>query len=127
MNNYVLDASALLALLQQEPGAEVVAVVLQDALISTVNWSEVLQKSISQRINTEEMQSEIEALGVNIIPLSVLQANLAAQLWQETKFLGLSLGDRACLALAADQKATALTADKAWAQLKIGISIQLIR
>jgi ribonuclease VapC len=66
MSNYVLDASALLALLQQEPGAEVVAAVLQDASISTVNWSEVLQKSISQGIDTEGMQADIEALGVDI-------------------------------------------------------------
>jgi ribonuclease VapC len=127
MSNYVLDASALLALLQQEPGAEVVAAVLQDASISTVNWSEVLQKSISQGIDTEGMQADIEALGVDIIPLSILQANLAAQLWRETKFLGLSLGDRACLALAIDQGAIALTADRAWAKLQNDISIQLIR
>jgi ribonuclease VapC len=127
MSNFVLDASAVLALLQQEPGAEIVAAALQDSVISTVNWSEVLQKSISQEIDTQDMQSEFEALGVNIIPFSAPQANLAARLWQETKFLGLSLGDRACLALAIEQQATALTADKAWAQLKTGISIQLIR
>jgi ribonuclease VapC len=127
MTSYVLGASALLALLQQEPGAEVVAAVLQDASISTVNWSEVLQKSISKAIDTADMQTEFEALGVNFIPFSAPQAHLAAQLWQETKSLGLSLGDRACLALAIDQDAIALTADKAWAKLQTSISIQLIR
>jgi ribonuclease VapC len=127
MSSYVLDASALLALLQQELGTEIVAAALQDSAISTVNWSEVLQKSTSRGIDPEGMQAEFEALGVNIIPFSALQAELAAQLWLETKELGLSLGDRSCLALAIDQKATALTADKAWAQLKNGISIQLIR
>ncbi len=127
MNSYVLDASALLALLQQESGTEIVAAALQDSAISTVNWSEVLQKSTSRGIDIDGMQAEFEALGVNIIPFSALQADLAAQLWPETKFLGLSLGDRACLALAIDEKATALTADKAWVKLKNGISIQLIR
>ena len=127
MSNYVLDASALLALLQQEPGSEIVAVALQHASISTVNWSEVLQKSILQGIYTEDMQSEFEVLGVKIIPFSAQQADLAAQRCQKTKFLGLSLGDRACLALAIDQKAIALTADKVWTQLQIGIEVQLIR
>ncbi len=50
-----------------------------------------------------------------------------AQLWQQTKFLGLSLGDRACLALAMEEQAIAVTADKAWAQLALGVSIQVIR
>jgi ribonuclease VapC len=98
MSSYVLDASALLALLQEEPGAETVAAVLQEASVSTVNWSEVLQKSIAQGININDMQTELEALGVQFVPFSTLHAELAAQLWPKTKSCGLSLGDRACLA-----------------------------
>jgi ribonuclease VapC len=56
-----------------------------------------------------------------------LHSELAAQLWSQTKAFGLSLGDRACLALAIDQKAIALTADRVWANLQIGVDIQVIR
>jgi ribonuclease VapC len=119
MSSYVLDASALLALLQQEPGGEAVAAVLHDAYISTINWTEVLQKALAQGIDTTDMQAELESLGVH--------SELAAQLWPKTKAFGLSLGDRACLALAIDQKAIALTSDRVWANLQIGVDIQLIR
>lgn len=127
MSNYVLDASALLALLQREQGADVVAAVLQDASVSTVNWSEVMQKALVQGIETDDMQSEFEALGVKIVPFSTSQAELAAQLWQESKSLGLSLGDRACLALAMEDHAIALTADTVWTQLDASVHIQVIR
>jgi ribonuclease VapC len=127
MSSYVLDASALLALLQKEPGDEVVAAILQDACVSTVNWAEVLQKTLVQGIDTTDMQIEFESLGVQFIPFSCLHSELAAQLWSQTKAFGLSLGDRACLALAIDKKAIALTADQVWANLQIGVDIQLIR
>jgi PIN domain nuclease of toxin-antitoxin system len=127
MSSYVLDASALLALLQKEPGGEVVAATLHDACVSTVNWSEVLQKALVQGIDTTDMQIEFESLGVRFIPFSCSHSELAAQLWSQTKALGLSLDDRACLALAIDQKAIALTADRVWANLQIGVDIQLVR
>lgn len=127
MSKYVLDASALLALLQQEPGAEIVAAVLQNAFVSTVNWSEVIQKALVQGIETDDMQSDFEVMGVKIMPFSVSQAELAAQIWKKSKSLGLSLGDRACLALAVDQQAIVLTADSAWAKLDTTVKIQIIR
>jgi ribonuclease VapC len=127
MSSYVLDASALLALLQQEPGAETVAAVLHDASVSTVNWSEVLQKSLAQGIDTANMQTDFEALGVQFVPFSSLHSELAAQLWPNTKAFGLSLGDRACIALALDLQAIALTADRVWANLNVGVKVQLIR
>lgn len=127
MSKYVLDASAVLALLQQEPGAEQVAVVLQEAAMSAVNWSEVLQKAIARNVNIQGMQSDLEALGIKFMPFSVSQADLAAQLWVPTKTYGLSLGDRACLSIALELKATVLTADRAWGQLQIGVPIQVIR
>jgi ribonuclease VapC len=127
MSSYVLDASALLSLLQQEPGAETVAAVLHDASVSTVNWSEVLQKSLAQGIDTADMQTDFEALGVQFAPFSSLHSELAAQLWPNTKSFGLSLGDRACIALALDLQAIALTADRVWANLNIGAKVQLIR
>jgi ribonuclease VapC len=124
MSSYVLDAFAFL---QKEPGGEVVAAILGDACVSTVNWTEVLQKALVQGIDTTDMQVEFESLGVRFIPFSCLHSELAAQLWSQTKAFGLSLGDRACLALAIDQKAIALTADQVWANLQIGVDIQLIR
>lgn len=127
MSSYVLDASALLALLQEEPGAETAAVVLQDSSVSTVNWSEVLQKSLAQGIDITDMQTELQALGVQFVPFSTLYAELAAQLWPNTKFCGLSLGDRACLALAMDLRAIALTANRVWSNLQIGIQVRVIR
>jgi ribonuclease VapC len=127
MSSYVLDASALLALLQQEPGAETVAAMLHDASVSTVNWSEVLQKSLAQGIDTADMQTDFEALGVQFVPFSSLHSELAAQLWPQTKSFGLSLGDRACIALALDLQAIALTADLVWANLNVGVKVQLIR
>jgi ribonuclease VapC len=127
MSSYVLYASALLALLQEELGAEIVAAALQDASISTVNWSEVLQKSLAQGIDTTDMQTELEALGVQFVSFSTLHSELSAQLWLDIKSYSLSLGDRACLALALDLKAIALTTDRVWANLQIGIQVQLIR
>jgi PIN domain nuclease of toxin-antitoxin system len=123
----VLDASALLALLQQEPGAEVVAAVLSGAYVSTVNWSEVIQKSLAQEIDTEDMQEDFESLGVQFVPFSVVHAQYAAQFWPQTRAYGLSLGDRACLALAKEKEAITLTTDQTWKKLKLDIDVQTIR
>lgn len=127
MNNYVLDASALLALLHNEAGADVVRAVVSDAVLSTINWSEVLKKTIEQGIETDGLREDLEALGLQILPFSIEQAESAAQLWVQTKPLGLSLGDRACLALALEMESTAVTADKVWQRLSLSIPIQAIR
>jgi ribonuclease VapC len=124
---YVLDASALLALLHREPGADSVLNVIGYASISAVNWSEVLKKAIEQGISVEGMRADLESLGLQILPFTTEQAEEAAKLWPTTKLLGLSLGDRACLALALELNATTLTADQIWSRLGLGISIQLIR
>lgn len=127
MSNFVLDASALLALLHREPGAEVVQLVMGEAVLSVVNWSEVLKKAIEQGVATEGLREELEVLGLQIMPFNLAQAEVAAQLWKQTKTWGLSLGDRACLALALELEASALTADRVWQKLSLGISIQVIR
>lgn len=127
VSNFVLDASALLALLHRESGAEVVQRVMGEAVLSTVNWSEVLKKAIEQRVATEGLREDLEALGLEIVDFNLVQADLAAQLWKQTKAWGLSLGDRACLALALESGATALTTDRVWQELSLSISIQVIR
>src|SRR5689334_24230576 len=98
----VLDASALLALLHAEPGGDLVKGLLQTASMSTVNWSEVVQKSLDRKVTVQGLRQDLEALGLRILPFTADQAERTAALRAETQHLGLSLGDRACLALAAE-------------------------
>ncbi len=123
----VLDASALLAFLQDEPGSEAVENVLEEASISAVNWSEVVQKSVGSGVDINGMREELEALGVSIAPFDQAQAEATGLLWKKTKRHGLSLGDRACLCLGKSLKATVFTADRVWKKLKIGVDIQVLR
>ncbi len=124
---HVLDASALLTALQGEQGEALVADKLERSAISAVNWSEVLQKAMSSGIDTEGLRGDLEMLGLNIMPFGLEEAELAAALWPHTKPLGLSLGDRACLALASRLGLPAITADQSWRELEIGVEIQLVR
>ena len=125
--SHVLDASAMLAWLQGEPGGEVVEPLLSQAAISSVNWAEVLQRSIAYGVQIEGMQADVEALGLEILPFNALDAERVALLYQPTQPQGLSLGDRACLALAQRLNLPALTADRAWGGLDLSIEIQIIR
>lgn len=123
----VLDASALLAWLHREPGGERVGTVLDGASMSAVNWSEVIQKSRHKGVEVQGMLDEVTDLGLAIEPFTATQAEQAARLWAQTRGLGLSLGDRACLALAMDRSAPVLTADRDWGGLALGIEVQLLR
>ena len=123
----ILDASALLAFLHNEPGAEQVHMALDSAHVSTVNWAEVLQKSLRRQVDITGMQEEFTEIGVTFEPFTPNQAELTAQLWDKTRKFGLSLADRSCLALAIDKEAVVLTADRAWTKLDVGIEILLIR
>jgi ribonuclease VapC len=121
----VLDASALLALLQKEPGWENVASQTFQSAISGVNWSEVIQKTLARGGNVVFVRQGVEALGISLIPFTSEDAEQAAQLWLQAKHL--SLGDRACLALALRLGVPALTADKIWEKLTVGVEVKLIR
>ena len=124
----VLDASALLALLQQEPGAETVETLLEEAVISSVNWSEVVQKSLDRGVELDNLREDLKALGLSIAPFDVEDAEIAAALRRGTAELGLSLADRACLALARRLSIPALTTDSAWAELQLeAVFVRLIR
>ena len=124
----VLDASALLALLHDEPGAEKVEPLLEGALISSVNWSEVAHKSLDRGVDLDGLRNDLEALGLTITPFVVEDAEAAAALRGQTAGLGLSLADRACLALAGRLEAPALTTDRAWAELEIeAVAVRLLR
>lgn len=130
----VLDASAVLALLYREPGHEIVAELLDGAKISAVNWSEVLTKLTQRGITGRAPAEALLALGVDVVPFTEADAQRAAELWPIGRADGLSLGDRACLAVAQDVRdgtgvtaVTAVTADKIWAKLSIpNVMVQLI-
>ena len=123
----MLDASALLALLHSEPGAEIVEGAVEGAAMSTVNWAEVYQRWLARGVDVTDLRADLEALGLQIVPLSVEDAEQAAELWSLTGQHGLSLGDRACLALARRLGLPALTADRAWLDVNSGVDVRAIR
>lgn len=123
----VLDASALLAFLQNEPGCDQVEAALAEAVISSVNWAEVVQKSIAAAVDVNGMREDLEALGLRIVPFSAEEAEVSAQLWQQTRSTGLSLGDRACLSTGIGLDAPVLTADKIWTTLNLPVAVRCIR
>ena len=123
----MLDASALIALLHKEPGAEVVEGVVGDAAISTVNWSEVCQRRLAFGLELEGFRGRVQVLGLQLVPFTADDAELAADLRDRTRPRGLSLADRACLALATRLRRPALTADRSWLELDLGIEIHAIR
>jgi ribonuclease VapC len=122
-----LDASALAALLFDEPGAAMVAdVIAEGAAISTVNLSEVAKILINRDVDPGRLLPTI-CDQVTVEPFSLADALCAASLYPQTAHAGLSLGDRACLALAKRLNAVAVTAEHAWAQISVGVEVQLIR
>ena len=124
---YVLDASALLAYLNDEPGGNEVEALLDDALISTVNLAEVFQKATRNDVSVMQLATDISGMGVHSVAFDASMAAMTAELWPRTKHRGLSLADRGCLSLAAQLNAIAVTADKAWADLNLpGIDIHLV-
>lgn len=127
MPEVVLDASALLALLNAEPGADVVAEALPGAVISAVNLSEVVAKLCEVGISENVVHQVLEPLGLEVVPFSEEQAYQAGLLCASTRCAGISLGDRACLSLGKMLGAVTLTADKTWAALSIGTTIRVIR
>lgn len=127
MIDYVLDASALLALLNEEPGSERVERCLAACIISAVNYCETIGKLIDAGVPEDEAQTSVDLLGIEIIPFDSSLTMLATSLRPATKKYGLSLGDRCCLALTLHLKATALTAERTWSKLNIGASIEVIR
>ena len=123
----VLDASALLAWLFDEPGTEAVDPLLPAATLSTVNLAEVWQKLDQHGVDAERALRRVRLLGVRIEPFSDEDAALAARLWRGGRRVGLSLGDRCCLALAGRLGTTALTADRSWADLGLPVDVRIIR
>ena len=127
LNEVVLDASAVLALLKREPGAERVRAVLDRASIGAVNAAEVQGKLVDLGLSRSVAEARIRILGCSILAFSEVQAMEAGSLIALTLPFGLSLGDRACLALAIERNATVYTTDHIWTKLDLGIPIEVIR
>jgi ribonuclease VapC len=123
----VLDSSALLANIWNEPGAEIVAKHLSGAQMSAVNFAEVASKLSERGIDKQKWQSLIVGFGIEVIDFDQGQAIEVGLLREKTKAAGLSLGDRACIALALAKALPCLTADKVWAELGLGVDVKLVR
>ena len=128
MNEVVLDASAILAILFQERGGEkLTAEILKDSVISTVNLAEVQSKLIKKGYVPEEAWEDALSIVNSAEPYTSEQARIAGDLITTTERFGLSLGDRSCLALAIALKAPVYTTEQAWRNLKVGVPIHVIR
>lgn len=126
--SWVLDASALLALLNKEAGyGQVKEAIDQGSVMGAVNLSEVISKLSDYQIPSEAIQEMLENLGIVIVEFDRSLAYDAGLLRLRTIKTGLSFGDRACLAVAEKLQAPCLTADKIWANLKLSIEVKLIR
>jgi ribonuclease VapC len=128
MSRVVLDASAVLAILNQEPGSEkLTPELLSDAVASTVNLAEVQTTLVRAGVDSEDAWEATLSFIREAVPFTPEHARVAGDLVKKTKPLGLSLGDRACLALALMRKAVVYTADRSWKKLRVGLRIQVIR
>lgn len=123
----VFDSSAVLAVLLNEPGGSTAAAHLKGGLVSTVNLTETHAKLLLHGTPADVAWNSILGLQCDFCFFSDEQARVAAELIGATKRYGLSLGDRACLALAIERKATVYTADRAWKSLALGIDVEVIR
>lgn len=128
MSRVVLDASAVLAVIHQERGFEkLTADLLLRAVISTVNLAEVQSKLVRSGWASEDAWEDATNLIGEIAPFTADHAHVAGDLIAETRSLGLSFADRACLSLGLDLKAPVYTADRSWKNLKLGLQINVFR
>lgn len=127
MNEAVLDASAILALLNDEPGAEAVQAVLDSAVVGAVNLSEVVAKLADSGVPEGTIREALDELELRVVPFDQVQAYAAGFLRPATRSAGLSLGDRACLSLAERLGAPALTTDRRWSDLPVRAFVRPIR
>ena len=128
MNRVVLDASTLLAILNQERGAEKLTLkLLSGAATSTVNLAEVQGKLVERGLNPDDAWEATLSPVREAVAFTSEHARLAGNLVAQTRALGLSLGDRACLALGLALRAPVYTADKTWRKLRVNVRVHVIR
>lgn len=127
MAEAVLDASAILALIRQEPGAETVADVIGKCIASTVNGCEAVAKLVERGVPPETAEDIVFSLPFEMVDFDRRLAAAAGRMWLRGSEAGLSLGDRACLALAEATRLPAITADKQWRHFRSTVEIRYIR
>jgi len=128
MNSLVLDASAILAFLLQEPGHDkITTAMLTRAVASSVNIAEVQTRLVREGGLPDEAWADARTTIQRVVPFDENDARVTGSLVAQTKHLGLSLGDRACLSLGIALKAPIYTADRSWKKLNLGIPIHVIR
>ena len=121
----VLDASVILAWLQDEPGSEAVDDLFLNGVISAVNWSEVVQKTRQHGRDPREAGALLEALGLTVVPATKEDAERAAALWRVRT--ALSLADRFCIALGSRLRTDVATAERGWTKLDLDVDVTVIR
>lgn len=127
MSLHVLDASVVIAALLGEPGGEQGRMAMRQGLIGAVNYCEVLSRLRRNVTDAALIEEASERLLKHCVPFTARLAAAAAELYPLTRPLGLSPGDRACLALARSLDAVAMTTDRAWEELDIGVRIEIAR
>jgi ribonuclease VapC len=128
MNKIVLDASAILAVINGEPGADkLTPTLLSSAAASAVNLAEVQTKLVTRGWTSDQAWEDATSPLREVLPFDEEQARIAGDLVTQTRALGLSLGDRACLALGIVLKLPIYTAEKTWKKLKLSVPIHVIR
>ena len=131
MNKAVFDTSALLAVINVEPGGDRVLELLSEqrnqALVSAVNLSEAQAVLINRGTPDDEAWELLSDLSLEVVAFDAEQARSAGVLIAQTRKFGLSFGDRACLALGMQKRCVVITADRTWKKLKVGVQVELIR
>ena len=127
MTKSVLDASAILTLLQGEPGSDTVMQYLPDAAVSAVNLSEVVAKLAEAGMPEKSIRTALTPFALDVWPFDEEAAYVCGQLRPQTRALGLSFGDRACLGLGLALSSTVVTTEQAWKSLGLGIKVVVAR
>jgi len=122
-----LDTSAVLAVVFGEPGADRVLPELAGGAISAVNIAEITAKMVDRGFDWTDARAAVNRFGLSVAPFDAPLAFASGSLRNGTRARGLSLGDRACLALAQRDRLRVLTADRAWGDLDLGVEIEVIR
>ena len=127
MSEAVLDASAVLAFLQSEPGSDAIADIMLRSCISSVNVAEVIAKFVEHGLTDEAACEAMLSLPIEIVPFSTEGARRSGLLHRLTRGRNISLGDRACLALAQELALPVLTTDRAWQELPVQAEVRVVR
>lgn len=130
MKEYVWDASAILVWLKQEPGVERLENLLASAdghLVSAVNLAEVAGWFDERGMPTERIREMLRELDIDVVPFDFDDALTSGLLRTTTRPLGLSLGDRACIATARRRRAVVVTADREWLKVDLGVGVECLR